>query len=103
MLFLTYWELNESISEQQRIEAAQKITAATEESSSEELDLIRWDATPDSWGISIYEAENVSAILALLATWRAAVPGFFKLTKTAPALPAEEAVSQMAELLQTLG
>jgi hypothetical protein len=38
-----------------------------------------------------------------LSAWRAATPGFFKMTKTAPASPVQETVERTAAMLQRLG
>jgi hypothetical protein len=38
-----------------------------------------------------------------LAMWRAVGVGFFKTTRTAPAMPIEESIPLTAELLKTLG
>lgn len=47
MLFLTYWELNENVPEQERSHAAQKITSSGL-FPPEGVKIIRWDGTPDA-------------------------------------------------------
>jgi hypothetical protein len=49
------------------------------------------------------EAESAVAINQALVMWRTACPGFFKTTKTAPAMPVQESIPLTAELLKTLG
>ena len=61
MLFLSYWELNENMGEQERIQIAQKQTSS-EESSAGDVKMVRWDITSDLWGISIFEAEKASDV-----------------------------------------
>ena len=49
------------------------------------------------------EAESAAAINQALVMWRAACPGFFKTTRTAPAMTVQESIPLTAELLKTLG
>ena len=101
MLFLTYWKLNEGLSSQKTNEIA---TQLTEEGmfSPEDVEVIRWDGTPDGWGIVVWEADDVQAINNGLNMWRAAAgeTAFFEKTQTAPAAPVEETVSQQAAMLE---
>jgi hypothetical protein len=48
------------------------------------------------------EAESAADINQALAMWRAACPGFFKTTKTGPAMPVQESIPLIANLLKTL-
>ena len=100
MLFVSYWELNENMPEQQRLEAAQRIASME---SSDNVEPIRWDITSDNWGVSIFEAKEASDVIGMFDTWRASAPGFFKLTKTAPAMTAEESMALGAEIQKALG
>jgi hypothetical protein len=100
MLFISYWELNENISEKEKLEASQKIEAMQQ---SEETNVIRWDITPDLWGITIFEADNITDIMDGFSIYRALVPGFFKTVKVSPAMPAAEAIAHEIELLKSLG
>ena len=97
MLFLTYWELNENMSEQERLQAAQKITGSGL-FPPEGVNIIRWDGTPDAWGIVLMEADSVEQVLRTISIWRTAAPGFFKLTRTAPASPIEEIIPIAADM-----
>ncbi len=101
MLFLIHWELNEAMSVEERLQVAQKLT----ESGlfpPDGVTILRWDGTPDGWGILLLEAEHAAAVDHALTLWRAAGAGFFKATKTAPAMPIHEAIPHVAELLKAL-
>jgi hypothetical protein len=103
MLFLSYWELNENMSESQRLEIAEKLTR-TGLFPPPGVKVIRWDETPDGWGILLVESDSAIAVTNMLAVWRFAGAGFFKMTKTAPAYPINEAnMAQFAELHKALG
>jgi hypothetical protein len=102
MLFVTIWELNETNPVATNIGAAQRLMGAGLFPPAG-VTILRWDATPDNWGVLIVEAESAAAMEATLTLWRAAAPGFFKMTKTAPASPVQETVGRTAELLQRLG
>lgn len=97
MLFLTHWELNENMPEQERLQAAQKITSSGL-FPPEGVNITRWDGTPDSWGIIMMEADNVEQVFRAISVWRAAAPGFFKLTRTAPASPIQEIIPLAADI-----
>jgi hypothetical protein len=101
MLFVTYWELNENSAVAANLEAANKLTASGMFPPAN-VQILRWDITPDNWGILLVEADSAQAINDALSMWRAAVPGFFKLTKTAPALPVQEALPAAGKILQML-
>ena len=62
------------------------------------LNVIRWDATPDLWGTLLSEADSVEDVFRAIAMWRAAGPGFFKVTKTSPALPVQEIIHITTEI-----
>ena len=99
MLFLTYWKLNENIT----IEERSRVTRSIMESDAfppENVTIIRWDATPDGWGILVAEAESAGAIARTLNLWRMRSPGFFEMTKTAPAQPVPDALAGIAEMLE---
>lgn len=102
MLFVTYWELNEEMSVETRQKIALKLTEEGHFPPAG-VELIRWDATPDGWGILVTEAESAAAVQDALTLWRAAGRGFFESTRTAPATPVEEAIGSAQEILETLG
>lgn len=101
MLFLTYWKVNEGLSNKRIQEIAQSLT---EEGlfPPEGVEIIRWDGTPDLWGIVLWEADDFAGVNNGLAVWRAAAgeEAFFETTKTAPAAPVEEILPQTAALLE---
>lgn len=102
MLFLTYWELNEkNMSSEDQLKAASKLV----ESGlfpPKNINILRWDTTPDGWGVTLIEAENVADIFESLNLWRAAAPGIFKVTKIAPAMPVKDLMGQMGQILEKL-
>ena len=102
MLFLTYWELNENMSIEERQQIAEKLTSSGL-FPPKGVNIIRWDGTPDGWGILIAEAESAADIGQAVAMWRAAGTGFFKSTRTAPAQTIQELLIQQGELLKSLG
>ena len=91
MLFLAYWELNENMAEQERLQIAQKLTSAGL-FPPKGVNIIRWDGTPDAWGILLMEAENAADVYRAVEIWRIAGAGFFKSIKTSPALPIQEMI-----------
>lgn len=101
MLFVTYWELNEDMSAEERQEIATKLTGSGL-FPPDNVNILRWDTTPDGWGILLAEADSAAAISDALFLWRAAGAGFFKSTKTAPAEPVQEALPRFGEMLQKL-
>ena len=101
MLFVTYWELNENQTIEGITQAAQKLTSSGL-FPPENVTIIRWDSTPDNWGVIIMEADRAEDVHDAMVIWRASTAGFFKSTKTAPAMPVEEAVPRNAALLQAL-
>ena len=102
MLFMTYFELSQDVPLTAGLAGAQKIMAAGL-FPAPDVTIIRWDISPDSWGVLLAEAESVAAIEGAINVWRAAIPGFFRVTRTAPAAPVQENIGRTAELLQRLG
>lgn len=102
MLFVTYWELNENVSVADQLQVAQKLMASGLFPPTD-VKIIRWDGTPDGWGVLVAEADSAAAIQRSLNMWRAAGTGFFKSTKTAPAVPVQEGIALGGELLKALG
>ena len=101
MLLVTYWEFNENMSEAERQQIAQK-RVSSGVFPSESVNIIRWDVTPDGWGICVLEAETGDAAMRSVAVWRASGAGFFKSTKTSPAMPVQEGMSLPGEILNVL-
>lgn len=103
MLFLTYWKLNEGISARETNEIATRLTSEGL-FPPEGTEIIRWDATPDGWGIVLWEADDYVSVNSGLNMWRAAAgeTAFFEKTMTAPAAPVEEVIPAQAEMLDRL-
>ena len=102
MQFLAYWELNENMSDADRLQVAQKLTGSGL-FPPKGVNIVRWDATPDLWGTLVLEADSEADVFRAIALWRAAGAGFFKVTKTAPTLPVQEVIPIAAEIHQALG
>jgi hypothetical protein len=101
MLFITYWELNENLAVSETLQAANKLTSSGL-FPPENVQILRWDVTPDNWGILLVEADSAQAVNDAISMWRATTAGFFKFTKTAPALPVQEAIPSGAKILERL-
>jgi len=86
MLFLSYWELNENMSDTERTAIANKLMASGL-FPPKGVNVLRWDETPDGWGIMLIEADTAMDVTQALGVWRMAGAGFFRMTKTAPAFP----------------
>jgi hypothetical protein len=101
MLFLTYWELNENMPVEERMGITQKLTSSGL-FPPKGVKILRLDETPDSWGILLMEADNAMDVSLALDTLRMAGTGFFKLTKTAPAMPIAEAMPEWEKALKAV-
>ena len=101
MLFVTYWELNENMPVPDRLEVVRKVTS-TGLFPAKGVKVIRWDGTPDGWGILVTEADTAADISQAINVWRAAGAGFFKFTKTAPAMPIQEDAANAQGILKAL-
>jgi hypothetical protein len=101
MLFLAYWELNENMPESERLAIAKKLTLSGL-FPPKGVKVLRWDETPDSWGILLIEAESAMDVALTLDTWRMGGAGFFKFTKTAPAFPIAESMQKYEEVQKTI-
>ncbi len=100
MLYLLYWELIENVTEQERLQFAQKITSSGKVPP-EGVNIVRWDITPDLWGTTLFEAENPIDVFKTIDMWRTKA-GFFKTVKTSSVMPVQEVVPQMAEFIKSL-
>lgn len=104
MQFITYWKLNEGISSRKVNDIATKLTSEGL-FPPEGTEIIRWDGTPDGWGIVVWEADTYAAVNNGLNVWRAAAgdEAFFEKTTTAPSAPVEEIIPEQAAQLKELG
>ena len=101
MLFLCYWELNENISVLDHLKIGKMLT----ESGlfpPEDAELIRFDMTPDYWGITVFKADNAEAAFKIIEMWRIAGTGLFKKIKVSPALTVMDAKALAGELFQSV-
>ena len=101
MLFLMYWELNEDMPSEERLGIAGKLME-TGMFPPEGAEIKGWWGTPDNWGILLVEADDAAAAADSLNTWRAAGPGFFTFTKTAPAMEIQDSIAHGVKLLETM-
>jgi hypothetical protein len=101
MLFVTYWELNENMAEPQRLQLAEKLTSSGLFPPAG-VNVLRWDGTPDGWGVLIMEAAQVEDVHRAIELWRAGGAGFFKSTRTAPAMPIQQMMANTAEILKAV-
>jgi len=101
MLYVLYWEVNENMPVEERLQIAQKLTT-TGMFPPKGVTVVRWDMTPDLWGIAVVEAENAWDVFSAVNMWRSMRPGFFKMTKLAPAIPVHEVMPREGELLQKI-
>lgn len=102
MLFVTYWELNENMSEGERLVFIEKLESAGL-FPPKDVEILRWDVTPDGWGIIVMEAQNAADVVRSMDMWRMAVGGFFKSTRTAPAIPVDESIPLSEGIAKALG
>jgi hypothetical protein len=101
MLFITYWELNEEMSHAERAQIMKKLTGSGLFPPSG-VKIVRWDTTPDSWGILVADAPSPAAMYRAMTLWRTAAAGFFKTTKTAPAVPIHESMPISEDVVNEL-
>ena len=101
MLFLCYWELNENMPVIDHLKLG-KMLMESGLFPPPGIELIRFDMTPDYWGVTIFKAESVEAAFSCIDLWRAAGTGFFKKVKVTPAMPVNDAKVLGAKLYQAV-
>ena len=101
MLIMMYWELNEDMPSDERLEVASNLMESGM-FPPEGANVIGWWGTPDNWGILLVEAENEAAAFNSLNSWRMAGPGFFTFTKSAPAMKIEDSIQIGVEMMQKM-
>ena len=99
MLFLSYWELNETFTPKD----VAKLAAELMEKKLwpvEGMKILGWYITSDvpHWGITLEEGETVEQIMKGALVWENAKPGLFKVLKVSPAMTAEDAIPLTMEL-----
>ena len=101
MLFLCYWELNENIAVIDHLKLG-KMLMESGLFPPPGTELIRFDMTPDYWGITVFKAESAEAAFSAIDLWRVAGTGVFKNVKVSPAMPVKDASALGAKLCQTV-
>jgi len=96
-----YWELNEDISGTARLKAVEKLKSAGL-FPPENIDVVRFDVTPDYWGITLLNADTVADVSDFINMWRTACPGIFKMTKVSLARPVQESLASASELIKKI-
>lgn len=100
-MFITYYELGNDVALDEILEAGNRLM---EEGMwpPEGMEVIRWDATVNRWGVTIAEADDFETIYRAQAMWEALVPGMFEEITTVPAAPVEEIMAEGGQLLEEL-
>jgi hypothetical protein len=101
MLFISYWELTEEASAKEVDNIAQRLTSAGL-FPPDDVNVLRWDITPDGWGMTVWEGESATDIEKGIEVWRIAQDGFFKSFKTSPATEIPDAISLNRDLRNSL-
>jgi len=101
MLVMMYWELNEDMPSEERLEIAGNLMGSGM-FPPEGANVVGWWGTPDNWGILLVEAETAEAAFDSLNLWRNSGAGFFTFTKSAPAMKIEDSVAHGVELLKKM-
>jgi len=102
MLFITYWELNESFDPADLAEVAQKVISKKLYPTEGIKQLGWYVSTGDYWGITISEAENEEQLVQDTNVWRMAKPGLFKSIKTSTAMELAKAIPILIKLKKKL-
>ena len=89
MMFLCYWELNENIPVLDHLKVG-KLLKEAGLFPPHGTEIIRFDITPDYWGVTTFTAESAEAAFAMIDLWRTAGTGFFKKVKISPAMPVSD-------------
>ena len=97
MLYVLYWELNENMHKEELLQVAQKLTS-TGICPLKDVNVVRWDVTPDGWGISIMEADKAWDVFSAINMCMSMKPGFFKMIKVSPAMPVKKVMPLEGEL-----
>ena len=100
-LYLWYWELNENMPSAERLKVAKELTSSGL-FPPEGVNVLRFDVTPDNWGITVLEADNAEDVFKAINVWRAAKEGFFNTVKVSPAMPVKEIMPLNASILEAL-
>ncbi len=86
MIFITYWELNPDFDPSELAGVAQMIISKKLWPVAGTKEIAWYVSTSDYWGITIIEAETEEQLTEMIAMWRIAKPGIFKLVKSTSAM-----------------
>jgi hypothetical protein len=100
MLYLIYYELNESFNPSEITKVGMKIN---ELGATEGAETLSWVITPDHWGIALLKVENEEAAFTAATRWRIALPGVFKSWKGAVAMDIDKAMPFIMRVAESLG
>jgi hypothetical protein len=101
MLIMMYWELNEDMPSEERLEIAGNLMGSGM-FPPDGANVVGWWGTSDNWGVLLVEAENEAAAFDSLNMWRNAGAGFFTFTKSAPAMKIEDSVAHGIDLMKKM-
>jgi hypothetical protein len=101
MLFLCYWELNENIAVIDHLKVG-KILNEAGLFPPPGIEILRFDITPDYWGVTLFNAESAEAAFTIIDLWRTGGAGFFKTVKMSPALTVPDASALGAKIYQSV-
>ena len=94
-----YWELNENVSMADRLKTINEVMSSGL-FPPKGVNILRFDATPENWGISVMEADSTEDVFKAINIWRAAKEGFFSKVKVSPAMPVKEVMPLHASILE---
>jgi len=99
MLFISYWELNETLGPKDVAELAAELLEK-KLYPVEGTKILGWYITSDvpHWGITLTEAKNVEQVFKGALIWTNAKPGLFKTLKISPAMTSEDAIRLVMEM-----
>jgi len=97
MLFLCYWESNENMPVLDHLKIDKMLTESRL-FPPEDVELIRFDMTPDYWGVTIFKAASAEAALNMVELWRMAGTGIFEKMNVSPALTVMDAKALAGKL-----
>jgi len=101
MLFLCYWQLNENISVLDHLKVG-KLLKESGLFPPPGVEILRFDITPDYWGVTVFMADSAESAFTLIDLWRTAGTGFFKKVKISPALTVPDASALGAQIYQSV-
>lgn len=99
MIFISYWELNDSFDPSELAGVAQTLISKKIWPAEGVKEIAWYASASDNWGITIVEADNEEQVVENANMWRIAKPGIFKLTKTTPGIE----IAKMLPVLMKLG